>query len=173
TPGPTVKVRMGGSARTAVVARAAGVSRVCGSSSPTPGTAPERKEYPVAILDGGAAVAPAGDLARVVAALRRAVALSRRGLGRVSPNPAAGCVLLDRVGAPAGEGWHRRAGGPHAEIAALQDAAARDRGAAVGTAQTSGSHGVAGGTAVLTLEPCAHTGRTGSCTEALLAAGIA
>src|SRR5699024_965043 len=81
-------------------------------------------------------------------------------------------VLLDRSGAVAGEGWHARAGGPHAEIAALQDAAARDRGAAVGTAQTSGSHGVAGGTAVLTLEPCAHTGRTGPCTEALLAAGI-
>src|SRR5699024_4094559 len=132
TPGPTVKVRMGGRARTAVVARAAGVSRVCGSSSPTPGRALERKEYPVARPDGGAAVAPDADLARVGAAMRRAVALSRRGLGRVSPTPVVGCVLLDRFGAPAGEGWHRSAGGPHAEIAALQDAA-RGRGPAVGT----------------------------------------
>lgn len=123
--------------------------------------------------DGGAAVAPAGDLARVVAAMRRAVALSRRGLGRVSPNPAVGCVLLDRSGAVAGEGWHARAGGPHAEIAALRDAAARGRGPAVATGQTPGSHSVAGGTAVVTLEPCAHTGRTGPCTQALLAAGIA
>lgn len=110
------------------------------------------------IPDGGATVAPAGGLAPVVAALRRAVQLSRRGLGRVSPNPAVGCVLLDRTGAVAGEGWHARAGGPHAEVAALQAVAGRDA--------------TAGGTAVLTLEPCAHTGRTGPCTEALLRAGI-
>src|SRR5699024_2521738 len=141
--------------------------------SRTPGPAPERKECPVARPDGGAAVAPAGDLARVVAAMRRAGARSRRGLGRVSPTPAVGCVLLDRSGADAGEGWHARAGGPHAEIAALRDAAARGRGPAVATGQTPGSHSVAGGTAVVTLEPCAHTGRTGPCTQALLAAGIA
>lgn len=110
------------------------------------------------IPDGGATVAPAGGLAPVVAALRRAVQLSRRGLGRVSPNPAVGCVLLDRTGAVAGEGWHARAGGPHSEVAALQAVAGRDA--------------TAGGTAVLTLEPCAHTGRTGPCTEALLRAGI-
>ncbi|WP_338100847.1 bifunctional diaminohydroxyphosphoribosylaminopyrimidine deaminase/5-amino-6-(5-phosphoribosylamino)uracil reductase RibD [Ruania albidiflava] len=129
----------------------------------------------MAIPDGGAAVAPARDLAQVVAALRRALALSRRGLGRVSPNPAVGCVLLDRAGTVAGEGWHVRAGGAHAEVLALQDAAARAAGrpaAGSGPTHASAGAGVLGGTAVVTLEPCAHTGRTGPCTTALLAAGI-
>ncbi|MEU7243087.1 bifunctional diaminohydroxyphosphoribosylaminopyrimidine deaminase/5-amino-6-(5-phosphoribosylamino)uracil reductase RibD [Streptomyces sparsogenes] len=90
-------------------------------------------------------------------AMRRAVALAARGLGHTSPNPVVGCVILDADGRVAGEGWHQRAGGPHAEVHALRDAGERAR----------------GGTAVVTLEPCNHTGRTGPCAQALLEAGIA
>ncbi|WP_326600793.1 bifunctional diaminohydroxyphosphoribosylaminopyrimidine deaminase/5-amino-6-(5-phosphoribosylamino)uracil reductase RibD [Streptomyces sp. NBC_01803] len=89
--------------------------------------------------------------------MRRAVALAARGLGTTSPNPVVGCVVLDAAGQVAGEGWHQRAGGPHAEIHAL---------AAAGDAAR-------GGTALVTLEPCDHTGRTGPCAQALVAAGIA
>jgi diaminohydroxyphosphoribosylaminopyrimidine deaminase/5-amino-6-(5-phosphoribosylamino)uracil reductase len=72
------------------------------------------------------------------------------------PNPRVGCVIVDDRGAVVGEGWHRGAGTAHAEVAALAAAGERSRGA----------------TAVVTMEPCRHTGRTGPCTEALLAAGI-
>jgi diaminohydroxyphosphoribosylaminopyrimidine deaminase / 5-amino-6-(5-phosphoribosylamino)uracil reductase len=89
-------------------------------------------------------------------AMRRAVALAARGLGATSPNPPVGCVLLDPAGAVVGEGFHERAGGAHAEVAALAAAGERARGA----------------TAVLTLEPCRHHGRTPPCTDALLAAGV-
>ncbi|GAA3631280.1 bifunctional diaminohydroxyphosphoribosylaminopyrimidine deaminase/5-amino-6-(5-phosphoribosylamino)uracil reductase RibD [Streptomyces chitinivorans] len=90
-------------------------------------------------------------------AMRRAVALSARGLGSTSPNPVVGCVVLDAAGRVVGEGWHRRAGGPHAEVHALAEAGEAAR----------------GGTAVVTLEPCDHTGRTGPCSRALIDAGIA
>jgi diaminohydroxyphosphoribosylaminopyrimidine deaminase/5-amino-6-(5-phosphoribosylamino)uracil reductase len=90
-------------------------------------------------------------------ALRRAVALSARALGTTSPNPPVGAVVLDRGGQVVGEGWTRPPGGPHAEVVALQDAGERAR----------------GGTVVVTLEPCRHTGRTGPCTSALLDAGVA
>ncbi len=89
-------------------------------------------------------------------AMDRAVLLAARGLGRTSPNPVVGCVILDRGGRVVGEGHHEQAGGPHAEVAALADAGERAR----------------GGTAVVTLEPCRHSGRTGPCTRALLEAGI-
>jgi diaminohydroxyphosphoribosylaminopyrimidine deaminase/5-amino-6-(5-phosphoribosylamino)uracil reductase len=89
-------------------------------------------------------------------AMRRAVALAARGLGTTSPNPVVGCVLLDPAGEIVGEGFHAYAGGPHAEIVALAQAGERAR----------------GGTAVVTLEPCDHTGRTGPCSGALIAAGI-
>ena len=92
-----------------------------------------------------------------VRAMRRALALAAGALGRTSPNPTVGCVILDGTGAVVGEGWHEQYGGPHAEVNALADAGDRAR----------------GGTAVVTLEPCNHTGRTGPCSEALLAAGIA
>jgi diaminohydroxyphosphoribosylaminopyrimidine deaminase/5-amino-6-(5-phosphoribosylamino)uracil reductase len=92
-----------------------------------------------------------------VAAMRRAVALAARGLGTTSPNPVVGCVVLDARGEVAGEGWHERAGGPHAEVRALAAAGPHAR----------------GGTAVVTLEPCAHTGRTPPCVQALLTAGVA
>ncbi|MEW1718763.1 bifunctional diaminohydroxyphosphoribosylaminopyrimidine deaminase/5-amino-6-(5-phosphoribosylamino)uracil reductase RibD [Streptomyces sp. NPDC093109] len=90
-------------------------------------------------------------------AMRRAIALAARGLGSTSPNPVVGCVVLDASGHLAGEGFHHRAGGPHAEVHALRAAGDLAR----------------GGTAYVTLEPCAHTGRTGPCARALIDAGIA
>jgi diaminohydroxyphosphoribosylaminopyrimidine deaminase/5-amino-6-(5-phosphoribosylamino)uracil reductase len=90
-------------------------------------------------------------------AVRRAVALSARALGTTSPNPPVGAVVLDRAGNVVGEGWTRPPGGPHAEVVALQEAGDR----------------AVGGTMVVTLEPCRHTGRTGPCTSALLEAGVA
>ncbi|MEV7422972.1 bifunctional diaminohydroxyphosphoribosylaminopyrimidine deaminase/5-amino-6-(5-phosphoribosylamino)uracil reductase RibD [Streptomyces sp. NPDC091212] len=89
--------------------------------------------------------------------MRRAVVLAARGLGSTSPNPVVGCVILDAAGQLVGEGFHRRAGGPHAEVHALRAAGDRARGA----------------TAYVTLEPCAHTGRTGPCARALIDAGVA
>ncbi|KXK60145.1 bifunctional diaminohydroxyphosphoribosylaminopyrimidine deaminase/5-amino-6-(5-phosphoribosylamino)uracil reductase [Micromonospora rosaria] len=90
-------------------------------------------------------------------AMRRAIELAARGLGTTSPNPVVGCVLLDAAGQVVGEGFHAYAGGPHAEIVALAQAGERAR----------------GGTAVVTLEPCDHTGRTGPCSTALINAGVA
>jgi diaminohydroxyphosphoribosylaminopyrimidine deaminase/5-amino-6-(5-phosphoribosylamino)uracil reductase len=90
-------------------------------------------------------------------AMRRAITLAARGLGATSPNPVVGSVILDTAGQVVGEGWHQRAGGPHAEVHALRAAGERAR----------------GGTAVVTLEPCNHTGRTGPCAQALIEAGIA
>ncbi len=90
-------------------------------------------------------------------AMRRAVAVSAGALGTTSPNPPVGAVVLDAAGQVVGEGWTRPPGGPHAEVVALEQAGDRAR----------------GGTAVVTLEPCRHTGRTGPCTSALLTAGIA
>ncbi|MGW7413351.1 bifunctional diaminohydroxyphosphoribosylaminopyrimidine deaminase/5-amino-6-(5-phosphoribosylamino)uracil reductase RibD [Streptomyces sp. NPDC054863] len=88
--------------------------------------------------------------------MRRAVELAARALGATSPNPVVGCVITDASGTVVGEGFHQRAGGPHAEVHALRDAGDRAR----------------GGTAYVTLEPCNHTGRTGPCAQALADAGI-
>ena len=109
------------------------------------------------------------------AAMLRAFGLAAQGPGH-GPNPRVGCVLLApgrdledvtdertwRAGMPGvlGEGWHRGAGTAHAEVAALADAAARGA-------------DVRGATAVVTLEPCNHTGRTGPCAQALVDAGVA
>ncbi len=87
--------------------------------------------------------------------MARALQLAARGLYTTDPNPRVGCVLV-KDGAPIGEGWHARAGGPHAEIHALREAGPAARGA----------------TAYITLEPCAHHGRTPPCAEALIAAGV-
>lgn len=100
------------------------------------------------------------DIDRYEPWMRRALWLAERGGGATSPNPMVGCVLLDAGGNPVDEGWHAVAGGPHAEARAL--AAAREAG-----------RDVRGGTAVVTLEPCAHHGRTPPCAEALIDAGIA
>jgi diaminohydroxyphosphoribosylaminopyrimidine deaminase / 5-amino-6-(5-phosphoribosylamino)uracil reductase len=89
-------------------------------------------------------------------AMRRAIALAARALGETSPNPVVGCVVLDAAGEPVGEGFHAYAGAPHAEAAALERAYGRAR----------------DGTLIVTLEPCVHQGRTGPCTEAILAAGV-
>ncbi|MCX5344847.1 bifunctional diaminohydroxyphosphoribosylaminopyrimidine deaminase/5-amino-6-(5-phosphoribosylamino)uracil reductase RibD [Streptomyces atratus] len=97
------------------------------------------------------------DTAADITAMRRAITLAARGLGSTSPNPVVGCVILDAAGRQAGEGFHQRAGGPHAEIHALRAAGDRAR----------------GGTAYVTLEPCNHTGRTGPCAQALIEAGVA
>lgn len=88
--------------------------------------------------------------------MARALQLAERGRFTTDPNPRVGCVLV-KDGASVGEGWHRRAGEPHAEPLALAQAGPRARGA----------------TAYVTLEPCCHHGRTPPCTDALIAAGVA
>ncbi len=88
--------------------------------------------------------------------MQRALELAARGLFTTDPNPRVGCVVAnaERV---LGEGWHARAGEPHAEVLALRAAGSQARGA----------------TAYVTLEPCSHTGRTPPCADALIAAGVA
>jgi len=88
--------------------------------------------------------------------MRLALSLARRGLGRVWPNPAVGCVIV-RVGRIVGRGWTQPGGRPHAEVVALAQAGDAAKGA----------------TAYVTLEPCAHHGKTPPCAEALISAGIA
>jgi diaminohydroxyphosphoribosylaminopyrimidine deaminase / 5-amino-6-(5-phosphoribosylamino)uracil reductase len=90
------------------------------------------------------------------AAMRRALALAASDGVPLGPNPRVGCVLLDAEGHTLAEGHHRGAGSPHAEADALARAGDSARGA----------------TAVVTLEPCNHTGRTGPCVQALVAAGV-
>ena len=85
----------------------------------------------------------------------RALALARRGIGKTSPNPAVGCVIV-RNGVVVGEGWHRKAGTPHAEVHALRRAGELSRGADV----------------YVTLEPCSHFGKTPPCADALVDAGV-
>src|SRR5438046_3352641 len=88
-------------------------------------------------------------------AMRAALALARRGLGRVWPNPAVGCVIVE-AGRVVGRGWTQPGGRPHAETEALARAGEAARGA----------------TAYVTLEPCCHWGRTPPCADALIAAGL-
>ncbi len=88
--------------------------------------------------------------------MAQALRLAERGLFSVRPNPAVGCVIVND-GVVVGEGWHIRAGEPHAEVYALRAAAEQARGA----------------TAYVTLEPCSHHGRTPPCCDALIAAGVA
>ena len=88
--------------------------------------------------------------------MAQALRLAELGAYTTKPNPRVGCVLVND-GAVVGSGWHQRAGGPHAEVFALREAGARARGA----------------TAYVTLEPCAHHGRTPPCADALIDAGVA
>ncbi|WP_347257978.1 bifunctional diaminohydroxyphosphoribosylaminopyrimidine deaminase/5-amino-6-(5-phosphoribosylamino)uracil reductase RibD [Methylocaldum sp.] len=88
--------------------------------------------------------------------MSRALHLAERGLYTTDPNPRVGCVIV-KDGQIVGEGWHRQAGGPHAEVEALRQSGARAHGA----------------TAYVSLEPCCHHGKTPPCTDALISAGIA
>ncbi len=87
--------------------------------------------------------------------MQRAIRLAQKGVYTTSPNPAVGCVIV-KDGAIVGEGWHKRAGQPHAEINALQQAAANAKDSTV----------------YVTLEPCSHTGKTPPCADALIRAGV-
>lgn len=89
--------------------------------------------------------------------MNRSLALAALAWGRTSPNPMVGAVVIDSRGQLVGEGFHARAGGPHAEVGALHQAGERAR----------------GGTLVVTLEPCCHHGRTPPCCDAVIASGIA
>ena len=93
-------------------------------------------------------------------ALDHALDLAEQALWLTSPNPRVGCVLTDAGGRVLGRGHTQRVGGPHAEVMALRDAQAR-------------GHALQGATAWVTLEPCAHQGRTGPCCDALIHAGVA
>ena len=88
--------------------------------------------------------------------MRRALEHARRGLGRTTPNPVVGACIVSDEGVVLGQGAHERAGEPHAEVNALEEAGRDARGA----------------TLYCTLEPCVHTGKTGPCTERIIAAGI-
>ncbi|HQC99502.1 MAG TPA: bifunctional diaminohydroxyphosphoribosylaminopyrimidine deaminase/5-amino-6-(5-phosphoribosylamino)uracil reductase RibD [Aquabacterium sp.] len=94
------------------------------------------------------------------ALLLRAVTLAEQSIGLSDPNPRVGCVLHTADGSLAGEGFTQQAGGPHAEVMAMRAAVAAGR-------------SLAGGTAWVSLEPCAHHGRTPPCADALIAAGLA
>lgn len=87
--------------------------------------------------------------------MRRAIDLAQKGIGKTSPNPRVGCVIA-KDGRIIGEGWHKRAGGHHAEIEALKKAGRRARGA----------------TLYVSLEPCCHFGRTPPCTDAIMKSGV-
>ena len=88
--------------------------------------------------------------------MRRALEHARRGLGRTTPNPVVGACIVSDEGVVVGQGAHERAGEPHAEVNALEEAGSDARGA----------------TLYCTLEPCVHTGKTGPCTERIITAGI-
>ena len=92
--------------------------------------------------------------------IHQALGLAAQALFVSNPNPRVGCVITDAHCAVLGEGFTQRAGQAHAEVMAMRDAAAR-------------GHDLRGSTAYVTLEPCAHQGRTGPCCDALIAAGVA
>src|SRR5438132_13702496 len=93
--------------------------------------------------------------------MNQALALARQAVGLSEPNPRVGCVIVSAAGDRVlGQGHTQAAGDAHAEVMALRDAAAR-------------GHSVAGATVYVTLEPCAHQGRTGPCCDALAAASVA
>src|SRR5438093_3637145 len=88
--------------------------------------------------------------------INRALDLAERGRGTTSPNPMVGAVVVAGDGTVVGQGFHEKAGGPHAEIHALDEAGPRARGASL----------------YVTLEPCSHTGRTGPCADRVAESGI-
>ncbi|MCM1066979.1 MAG: bifunctional diaminohydroxyphosphoribosylaminopyrimidine deaminase/5-amino-6-(5-phosphoribosylamino)uracil reductase RibD [Muribaculaceae bacterium] len=92
--------------------------------------------------------------------MRRALQLAANGRGHVSPNPMVGAVIVDASGRIIGEGWHRRFGGPHAEVNAVRSVAEADR------------HLLPEATIYVTLEPCSHYGKTPPCAKLLIECGI-
>ncbi len=94
---------------------------------------------------------------REIVFLKMAARLACRGHGGAEPNPMVGCIIVSPAGKVVGWGYHRKCGGAHAEVVALQRASEKARGAVL----------------YCTLEPCDHTGRTGPCTQAIISAGIA
>lgn len=88
--------------------------------------------------------------------MARAIQLAKRGEYTTAPNPNVGCVISNSQGVIVGEGWHRKAGTPHAEVHALEQASKNAKGA----------------TAYVTLEPCSHYGRTPPCADSLITAGV-
>lgn len=96
---------------------------------------------------------------KAVLSMEKALGLATQALFLSNPNPRVGCVITSPTGEILGQGFTQRAGGPHAEVVALQDAQAR-------------GHALEGAIAYVTLEPCSHQGRTGPCCDALIAAGI-
>ena len=92
--------------------------------------------------------------------MNQALGLAAQALFLSNPNPRVGCVITAANGHVLGQGFTQQAGGPHAEVMALRDAAAAGR-------------DVRGATAYVTLEPCSHQGRTGPCCDALIQAGVA
>ena len=94
--------------------------------------------------------------------IQRAIELAERGLGHTRPNPAVGAVIV-KNGAIIGEGWHKKAGGDHAEVAAIKSALKKNK---------SESKPLKSATIYVTLEPCSKVGRVGACTDAIAAAGI-
>ncbi len=115
----------------------------------------QREDFPLSFSPVDADFLPLSD----EAAMALALAEARLGVGLTAPNPPVGAVLV-RQGQVLAKGWHRRAGGPHAEIEALRAAAAL-------------GHPTAGATLYITLEPCSTHGRTPPCVDALIAAGLA
>ncbi len=93
-----------------------------------------------------------------IESMQLALELAGRGVGRVEPNPAVGCVIV-KDGSIIGQGFHQRFGGPHAEVNALADCA-------------NNGHDPSGASLFVTLEPCSHTGKTPPCTQAVIDAGI-
>src|SRR5271157_4372313 len=87
--------------------------------------------------------------------MRLALALAKKGKGRVSPNPLVGCVIV-KNGTVIGKGYHEYFGGPHAEVNALREAGDK----------------ASGSTLYVTLEPCNHLGKTPPCTDAIIKAGV-
>ena len=93
--------------------------------------------------------------------MARAIQLAKRGQYTTAPNPNVGCVITDNKGVILGEGWHKKAGTPHAEVNALEQLATSSKGFTAN-----------GATAYVTLEPCSHYGKTPPCADALIGAGV-
>ena len=91
--------------------------------------------------------------------MQRALALAKNGMGQTSPNPMVGCVIVDNDNNIIGEGWHKKFGGPHAEIEALNNAHEHN-------------NDVRGSTVYVTLEPCSHYGKTPPCAKKLVEEGV-